>query len=76
MKNQEIVEIFYWEDSTLRKLERKNLADAPRLVDKKCSLIVPCFLEKFGLMIGPDTNLSQNAGFESFTYKWNRAQNI
>ncbi len=55
-------------------LQDSRVAGAPRLVDKQHRMVCYFFEKMFDLMIGPDNNLSSNAGFESFTGDWNRAQ--
>ena len=73
MKNQ-VIELFSWEEHVVKKLDQKKLSGAPRLVDKQHRMVCYFFEKMFDLMIGPDNNLSSNAGFESFTGDWNRAQ--
>ena len=59
-----------------RNLSKRNFQVQPVSLTSNTYAMVCYFFEKlFDLMIGPDVNLSQNAGFESFTGDWNRAQN-
>ena len=73
MKNQ-VIELFSWEEHVVKKLEQKKLSGAPQLVDKRHRMVCYFFEKMFDLMIAPYNNLSSNAGFESFTGDWNRAQ--
>ena len=74
MKAQ-VIDMLSWDEWVLKKLKQKKLPGATRLVDKQHRMVCYFFEKLFDLMIGPDVNLSQNAGFESFTGDWNRAQN-
>jgi hypothetical protein len=73
MKYQ-VIELFSWEEHVVKKLEQKKLSGAPRLAHKQHRMVCYFFEKMFDFMIGPDNNLSSNAGFESFTGDWNRAQ--
>ena len=73
MKTQ-VVEMFSWEETVLKKLEKKKLPGSTNLVDKQHRMVCYFFEKLFDLMIAPDINLSQNAGFESFVGNWDRAQ--
>jgi hypothetical protein len=69
-----VVEMFSWERRVLQRLEEKKLAGAPTLVEKQHRMVCYFFEKLFDVMIDPNVNLSQNAGFESFVGNWNRAQ--
>ena len=74
MKAQEVVDMLSRDEWVLKKLKEK-LRGTTRLVDKQLRMVRYFFEILFDLMIAPDVNLSQNAGFESFIGSWNRAQN-